>query len=147
MNPALTLTLLARVRAHVGDFIEAGQVPAGQRRVIPLTGGVVEGPGLRGEIVPLGADWNLVRADGSETVSARYLLRTDDGVLLSILNEGVITDRPQGRYGITSLRIEAPEDSRYAWLNDAVLAGSLGVEAGEAGLTIILEYWYAELAG
>lgn len=43
--------------------------------------------------MPLGADWNLVRADGSETVSARYLIRTHDGVLLSVLNEGVIADR------------------------------------------------------
>lgn len=137
----LTLTLLARVRVGIDEPLDAGPVPDGHRRVIPIAAGVVEGQAISGEVVPLGADWNLVRADGSETVSARYLIRTHDGVLLSVLNEGVIADRAVGRVGVTSLRIEAPADSAYAWLNDAVLVGRLDVEEGPDGLVVVLGYW------
>lgn len=146
MNPALELRLIARVRARIGEFLEAGEVPGGQRRVIPITGGTVEGPDLVGEVVPLGADWNLVRADGTETVSARYLIRTHDGVLLSVLNEGVITGGPDNALGITALTIEAPVGTSYAWLNDAVLVGSLTVDADDQGVAIVLEYWRAVAA-
>jgi hypothetical protein len=141
MSPQLGLRRVAHVRARIGEFLEAGIVPEGVRRVIPLAGGTVEGPEIRGEVLPLGADWNLVRADGSESVSARYVIRTDDGVLLSVLNEGVIADTPDGRLGLTRLRIEAPVESRYADLNDAVLVGSLTVEEDASGVVVVLEYW------
>lgn len=147
MNPPLTTTLLARVRVRVGEPIDGGLVPEGQRRIIPIVSGAVEGPRLSGQVVPLGADWNLVRADGSETVSARYAIRTDDGWVLSVLNEGVIADRAGGRFGITSLRIEVPRESPYARLNDAVLVGSLGVDEDDEGLAILLEYWQVLLGG
>ncbi len=137
----LALTLLARVRVGIGEPFDVGRVPEGRRRVIPIASGVVEGDAISGEVVPLGADWNLARTDGSETVSARYLIRTHDGVLLSVFNEGVIADRAAGRVGVTSLRIEAPGDSRYAWLNDAVLVGRLDVEETDAGTTVVLGYW------
>lgn len=48
---------------------------------------------------------------------------------------------------ITALRIEAPRESPYADLNDAVIVGSLGVEEDAEGLLILLEYWQAVLAG
>lgn len=142
MNTPLALRLIARVRAHIAEPIAGGAVPGGGRRIIPITAGVVDGPDLFGEVVALGADWNMVRADGAETVSARYLLRTHDDVVLSVTNEGVLTPGPDGTFGITSLRIEAPVDGTYAWLNDAVLVGSLEavVEDG-AVVGVSLEYW------
>jgi hypothetical protein len=146
VNPPLTLRLVARLRVEIGEFLEVGEVPDGRRRVIPITGGVVDGPEIRGDVVPLGADWNLVRADGSETVSARYLIRTHDDVLLSVLNEGVISDRPEGRLGVTSVRIEAPRDTSYGWLNDAVLVGSLQVDVIDAEVVVGLEFWCADRA-
>lgn len=144
MNPPLTLRLVARLRVGIGEFLEVGEVPDGRRRVIPITGGVVDGPEIRGHVVPLGADWNLVRADGTETVSARYLIRTHDDVLLSVLNEGVIGDHPDGRLGLTSVRIEAPRDTSYGWLNDAVLVGSLQTDVVDAEVVVGLEFWCAE---
>jgi hypothetical protein len=146
VNPPLTLRLVARLRVEIGEFLEVGEVPDGRRRVIPITGGVVDAPEIRGDVVPLGADWNLVRADGSETVSARYLIRTHDDVLLSVLNEGVISDRPEGRLGVTSVRIEAPRDTSYGWLNDAVLVGSLQVDVADADVVVVLEFWCADRA-
>lgn len=141
----LALRLLARVRVAIDEPLDAGEVPTGRRRVIPIADGVVSGE-ISGTVVPLGADWNLLRADGSETVSARYLIRTTDGVLLSVLNEGVLADRAAGRIGVTSLRIEAPVDSPYAWLNDAVLVGRLDVEESDGAPVVMLGYWSVEPA-
>ena len=72
----------------VGEVQELGSVPAGRRRIIPITGGHFEGPNLSGEILPGGADWQIVRADGSAQLEARYTMRTDAGALIYVENKG-----------------------------------------------------------
>ena len=119
-HPELTLDLVARLEVLIAEPIDAGVTPAGHRRVIPITGGTVTGPRLTGEVLGIGADWSVVRSDGVAVVTARYLIRTDDGVVLTVTNTGAFT--AQGT--VTTPRIEAPEGP-YAWLNDAVLAGTL----------------------
>lgn len=117
------LELVARLEVLIGEPVDVGATPAGHRRVIPITGGVARGPLITGEVLPLGADWNAVRADGVASVSARYLVRTGDGAVLTVTNEGSIP--ADGSAGLTSPRVEAPVDGPYAWLNDAVLVGTL----------------------
>ncbi|MFJ6727934.1 MULTISPECIES: DUF3237 family protein [unclassified Streptomyces] len=119
-GPRLVRELVARLTVFVGEPIVVGRTPRGLRRVIPLTGGTVTGPRVHGEVLPLGADWSLIREDGVPTVDATYLVRTDDGVVLSVTNSGALTDHGF----VTTPRIEAPEGP-YAWLNDAVLVGTL----------------------
>lgn len=119
-HPELTLELVARLEVLVAEPIDAGVTPAGHRRVIPITGGSVTGPLLTGEVLGVGADWSVVRGDGVPVVTARYLVRTDDGVVLTVTNTGAFT---AGGI-ITTPRIEAPEGP-YSWLNDAVLVGTL----------------------
>jgi hypothetical protein len=41
----------------------------GARRFIPITGGAVEGPRLKGVVLAGGADWQTIRADGRRTLS------------------------------------------------------------------------------
>ncbi|SNY61335.1 DUF3237 family protein [Paractinoplanes atraurantiacus] len=83
LQPAFTLTVdLAEPR-------EVGRTLAGHRRVIPILGGTVTGPALTGEVLPGGADWNLVRPDGAIHVWARYELRTTEGFVVSVTNEGL----------------------------------------------------------
>lgn len=122
-NPALTLTVVAELTVTIADPVDAGVIREGQRRIIPITGGRVEGPVLVGEVLPGGADWQVVRANGTTRVSARYDLRTHDGVVLAVTNAGVFTTVDGRRRAVTSVRIEAP-DGPYEWLNDAVLVGS-----------------------
>jgi len=71
-------------------------------------------------------------------VSARYTVRADDGVVVSIVNTGYrhgpadILDRmaagdmvdPALYYFRTTPRFEAPDDSRHAWLNQSVFVCS-----------------------
>ncbi|MEU7791347.1 DUF3237 family protein [Amycolatopsis sp. NPDC049159] len=119
-HPELAMELVAKLEVLIAEPIDAGTTPAGHRRVIPITGGTVTGPRVTGEVLGVGADWSVVRGDGVAVVTAQYLIRTDDGVVLTVTNTGAFT-----RQGIvTSPRIEAPEGP-YSWLNDAVLVGTL----------------------
>lgn len=119
-HPELTIDLVARLEVRISEPIDAGVTPAGHRRVIPITGGTVTGPRITGEVLGIGADWSVVRGDGVAAVTAKYLIRTGDGVVLTVTNTGAFT--AQGI--VTTPRIEAP-DGPYSWLNDAVLVGTL----------------------
>ena len=83
------LTLAFTIRVQVGPPTELGQVPRGRRRIIPILGGTFEGPNIRGKVVPGGADWQIVRADGFAELDTRYLLQTDSGQLIYIQNAGI----------------------------------------------------------
>jgi hypothetical protein len=126
--PALELMMTLRV--EIAPALEVGEVGAGFRRVIPITGGSFEGPAIRGEVVPGGADWNLTRPDGVAEVWARYTLRTDDGVLVGVTNAGLIMPQPDGSlYARTSPQFEVAGE-RYAWLRRGIFVGTLTLVAG-----------------
>ena len=57
---------------------ELGEAPHGRRRIIPITGGRVSGERLSGRVLPGGADWQVVRADGVAELDARYTIETGD---------------------------------------------------------------------
>ena len=83
------LQLLFEVRAALDAAVVVGETPVGLKRVVPILGGTFSGPEIRGTIVPGGADWQYVRADSVTVVEARYLLRTDDEVLIEVHNRGI----------------------------------------------------------
>ena len=139
-HPTLELELLARLQVQIAEPYDGGVTATGEASsIIPIIGGTVEGPLLEGEILPLGADWGVARTDGTFKVAARYLIRTIDGTVLTVTNTGVIA-AGQDPIGLTSPRIEAPQ-GRYAWLNDAVLIGTLSpVFANDAPVGVSLEF-------
>lgn len=67
---------------------DLGQTPAGHRRIINITGGKVSGPRLQGRILPGGADWQIIRADGTADLHARYTIEASDGGLIYVQNVG-----------------------------------------------------------
>jgi hypothetical protein len=77
------------IRVKVGTAIEVGDVARGRRRVIPIDSGTFAGPTLNGTVMPGGADWQIVRADGFSELEARYLLRTNDGDVIHVQNAGI----------------------------------------------------------
>ena len=83
------LTFAFEVRAQVGAPLEVGQIPAGRRRIVQITGGTFEGPGLKGKILPGGADWQIIQADGFSQLDTRYTLQTDKGQIIYVQNAGV----------------------------------------------------------
>lgn len=119
------LELAMTLHVTIAAALNIGEVGDGFRRVIPITGGSFEGPAMRGEVLPGGADWNLTRPDGVAEVWARYTLRTDDGVLVGVTNAGLIAPQPDGSlYGRTTPQFEVAGE-RYAWLRSSMFVGVL----------------------
>ena len=82
------------IKARVGPILDLGQTARGHRRIIDILGGEVQGPRLTGEILPGGADWQIVRPDGTIEVVARYTIRSSTGALIYVQNEGLRVASP-----------------------------------------------------
>jgi len=87
--PVPKLTFAFEVRASVGAPLEVGNVAQGRRRIVPITGGTFEGSGLRGKVMPGGADWQIIRADGFTELDTRYTLETATGQIVYVQNAGM----------------------------------------------------------
>ena len=114
------LEFAMQLRVTLDNAYVVGETPHGRRQVIPITGGTFEGPLLKGTIISGGADYQLGSADGSRTeLEAIYSIRTDDGVNIHVRNRGLICTG-ESFYFKAAPQFEAPADSKYAWLNNAI---------------------------
>jgi hypothetical protein len=124
------LELLCHVAVKVATPQLIGPTLTGERRVIPITGGRFEGEKMRGEIMPGGADWQIVTSDGTALLEARYTLRTNDGALIYVRNIGVRHGPPEvlaaiargeqvdpAKYYFRATPTFETGDKKYAWLN------------------------------
>jgi len=91
--PVPGVSELFRVEATLGPIEDHGVTRAGHRRVVPVTGGTVTGA-VEGGLLPGGADWQLVRPDGTVEVDGRYTIRTTGGELLYVNSVGVRSGDP-----------------------------------------------------
>src|SRR5580704_3047055 len=88
-DPELAAPRLAFIfAAHVtvDPLLDLGEVGKGRRRIVPISGGEFSGPDMRGTVLAGGADWQIIRGDGTAELEARYTLRTDDGALIYVRN-------------------------------------------------------------
>jgi hypothetical protein len=110
-----------------------GPSPAGTRAIFIVTGGVFEGPKMRGVYLPGGGDWFLTLANGVGELDVRTTLQTDDGELILLAYRGVLDVSanvvarvfagedvdPSEYYFRTAPRFETGS-AKYAWLNNTV---------------------------
>src|SRR6266850_1734468 len=79
MAEALRSEFLCSLTGFVAPPRDIGATPRGTRRYYPVIRGSFEGPRLRGEVLPDGGDWLLMRPDGvlEQDVRARqpYAMR------------------------------------------------------------------------
>ena len=135
--PEPRLEVAARVRVELEAPRSLGLTPWGERRLVPIVGGSFDGPRLRGVVVPGGADWQVVHADGMTTVDTRYALETGDGALIYIATRGVRWGSPEVLARIFAgesvdaseyyFRITAQLETgapAYSWVNRSVFIGS-----------------------
>jgi hypothetical protein len=106
MQSAPELIHLADLVADVGDHLTIEGTLNGSRRLIPILGGVVAGPRLRGKVLPGGADFQTVRKDGTIDLHARYFLELEDGERIYVENSGFRHGPPGAVYFCTSARFE-----------------------------------------
>lgn len=95
VTTAPALRLAFTIKARVGSIQDLGRTARGHRRVIDILGGEVAGPRLEGEILPGGADWQIVRPDGTIEVVARYTIRARSGATIYVQNEGLRVASPE----------------------------------------------------
>lgn len=128
----------------LGAAVPAGETARGKRNIIPILGGHFEGPGIKGEIVPGGWDWQLIRPDGCVEVKADYMLKTDDGVIINVINTGVICRGEDGsRKPVRTHPVfEAPR-GKYEWLSQAAFLGTLESADPSEGPAIKIRFYKA----
>ena len=83
------------IHAELEAITNLGRTPYGERRVIGIVGGTVNGPKLAGRILPGGADWQIIRSDGAVDIKARYTIETPTGGLIMVTSEGLRHGPPE----------------------------------------------------
>ena len=70
---------------HVADLavgVAKPTVVSPARRVIGILGGEVTGPKIRGKVMAGGADFQVIRADHTTDLEARYVIETDSAACI-----------------------------------------------------------------
>lgn len=132
------------IHAELEAIMNLGRTPLGERRIIGILGGTVQGPTLNGRVLPGGADWQIIRADGAADIKARYTIETGEGARILVNSEGlrhappdVIEKLARGDsvdpalyYFRTVMRFETA-DPKVDWLN-RILAVARGERLARA---------------
>lgn len=134
------MTLYAPLEApqQIDDTLFIYTVPPGGE-------GWVRGPKINGRIIPPGGDWVRVMPAGNVRIDVRQTVKTDDGALIYISSNGVISytkeswDRlmkgevltAKDHYFITAPTMQTSAE-KYAWLNHVQCVGKVvEVKLGE----------------
>jgi len=131
---ALNSRSLFEMSIELHPILMLGATPAGERRIVPVSGGRFAGERLSGEILPqAGSDVLLIRADGSARQDVRLLLRTEDDALILMTYSGVRRSSPEVSARLARGEVVDPSEyylrtapffeasaPKYAWLNTIV---------------------------
>ena len=138
----LAAELIMELSVNIAPPIVVGETHKGYLKVIPITGGSFQGQELRGEIIPGGADWNTAMGSSPEDpagirqIFAKYTIRTHDGIVISVENEGWKSIDPADATSIATVPKLQTASPRYHWLNYGVYVGSLTPRANGSGVEL-----------
>ena len=138
------LEFAMQLKVTLGEAFSIDNTQHGRRTVIPITGGTFEGPQLKGTIINGGADYQLANAQGRSELEAIYCIKTDDGIYIHVRNRGIIAsgkdaDGHPTFYFRAAPQFEAPADSKYGWLNNALFV--CAPEFSQEFKGIVLNVW------
>jgi len=111
---------------QVGQPVAVNAAPNGERRLIPILGGVIEGPMLKGHILPGGMDLQWLRPDGVAEIDACYTLETEKGHRALLHNRGL-------RWGEPHVLSRLAQGERVR-ADEYYFRGSVWLESGDADL-------------
>ena len=113
-----------------------GATSRGTRLIGYIKGGTFEGPKLKGDVLPGGGDWLLIRPDGVREPDVRLTLRTEDGHLIYMAYRGVFRIAPEllqrirqgeavdpAEYYLRTTPVFETAAEKYGWLNQIVAVG------------------------
>jgi len=133
----LNSEFLCRMTLSAGAPAMVGPTRHGELRVIAVTGGTLEGPRLKGEVVGgTSGDWLRVEPDGTAHMDVRLTVKAAGGGVVFVHYTGVRTGAPEvlqrlnageavdpsDYYFRIAVRFETGEPS-LAWLNRVLAVG------------------------
>ena len=140
---------IGTVEVAVGPPQQVGPVRGGERLIIPILGGRIEGPRLAGEVLPGGADFQLLVTDDLAELDARYVLETDGGDLIYVTNHALRTGPAELMARLRRGESVDPADiyfrcaprfravaGRWEWLNSRLFVGTGERHPGEVRLDV-----------
>jgi hypothetical protein len=102
---------------HVADLVvrvAAPTVVSRSRRVIGINGGEVMGHRLQGKIPPGGAEFQVIRADHTTELDARYVIENHSGALIYMANTGFRHKPPEVTESLAAGRIGRSRPDLFA---------------------------------
>ena len=128
---------LFRMSLSTGAPQGVGTARNGELRIVPVTGGTVEGPRFRGEVLPgTAADWLRVDPAGTAHMDVRLTLRSEAGQLVYVHYTGIRTGPPDVLAKLNRGEAVPPEDyyfriavrfetgaAELGWMNKAIAVG------------------------
>lgn len=134
----ITSELVLQIKVKLGETEDMGLGSDGHRINYPITGGTFTGKGLKGIVIPGGADMSVERSDGVTMIEALYRLKTDDGNVIIIHNPGIWRPNESGLrkiknkenllesdfYSITQPSFKTPP-GKYNWLTQNIFVGTI----------------------
>jgi hypothetical protein len=117
-------------------MLNIGTTPRGARSVIYCKGGMIEGPKIKGVVLPGGGDWPIMRPDGGIDLDVRAAARMDDGNMVYTYYRGISTIRmdtlqailegqavDHSEYYFRTTPVFETASEKYGWLNRIVAVG------------------------
>lgn len=141
--PTLPLEYAFTIEASITAAIPMGDSVDGTRRSIPISGGSFKGKDIEGEVLAGGADYQVTRSDGTTQLQAVYMMKTNDGALINVVNDGfIVPPNTRGnaeQYFRTSPHFTAPK-GKYGWLNNTIFISAVRFSPQKPGVVIIDVY-------
>lgn len=149
----LSNELVMQISVKLGPREEMGKGPDGMRINYPIIGGTFVGKGMKGTVVPGGADMSVIREDGVSMINALYRLKTDDGQIIIIDNAGIwrlnesglakkakgleLRDMKESDFYCRTTPKFKTQPGKHAWLNDYIFNGTIdGVSEHEVLISV-----------
>lgn len=127
---------LMHLRAELQPPQDVGDTPLGPRHIFYVSGGSFSGPRVKGQVLPGGGDWVLVRKDGVSQLDVRITLRSDDGCMIFVNYRGLVDipsdirariakgeDVPADRYYFRITPVFETGCQKLAWINRLIAVG------------------------
>lgn len=132
--------LILKLHVKIGKLENMGKGTDGLRVNYPIVGGYFEGKGMKGIVIPGGADMSVEREDGVVYINALYRIKTDDGEIIIVNNSGIwrlnergLQKKAQGiaekdltykDYYARTVPVFKTQPGKYSWLTDYVFVGT-----------------------
>ncbi len=123
MTPALSLAWTAEV--DIGEKQDLGASLLGHRFLVPILGGRFSGPRLAGQVLPGGADRQVLRPDGVRELDALYEMQTEDGTVITVHNQVLIDETGPGPRCARSVLRAGVAQGPHDWLAKRIFVGTL----------------------